>query len=201
MERLFDLFCKGTDHTDGRSVLLTSQPGATADSYDRLKLKKANGMELTIDDYIRDRAYHAPYIEERLHRGDIVLCSRYTASTAAYQGNLDPDTIAYIHRENDRATHGLAPDLVVFMSITPSESLRRLKERNRPGDADFTLERLREIKTGYAWELNYCKDPRRIRPDQKEWLVVDGAAPIETTTDRILKAVKELIQSKSNALP
>jgi thymidylate kinase len=119
----------------------------------------------------------------------------------AYQGNLDSDTIAYIHRENDRVTHGLAPDLVVFMSITPSESLRRLKERNRPGDADFTLDRLREIKTGYAWELNCCKDPRQIRPDQKEWLIVDGTVPIEETTDRILKTVKELIQSKSNALP
>jgi thymidylate kinase len=200
MERLFDLFCKGTDHTDGRSVLLTSQPGATTDSYDRLKRKKANGMAITIDDYISDRAYHAPYIEERLHRGDIVLCSRYTASTVAYQGNLDPDTIAYIRSENDRVTHGLGPDLVVFMSITPSESLMRLKERNRPGDADFTLERLREIKTGYAWELNYCKDPRQIRPDQKEWLVVDGTAPIETTADRILAAVKQLIKDKSNAL-
>jgi thymidylate kinase len=193
MERLFDLFCKGTDLADGRSVLLTSQPGATADSYDRLKLKKANGMEITIADYIRDRAYHAPYIEERLHRGDIVLCSRYTASTVAYQGNLDPDTIAYIHRENDRVTHGLVPDLVVFMSITPSESLRRLKDRSRPGDADFTLERLSEITTGYVWELNYCKD--------QEWLVVDGTVPVEATADRILTAVKELIKSKSNALP
>jgi dTMP kinase len=186
---------------DERSLLTTSQPGATADSHERFKWKKAYGMELTIADYIRDRLYHSPCLEEALHRGDIVLCSRYTASTVAYQGNLDPDTIAYIRSENDRVTHGLVPDLVVFMSITPSESLMRLKERNRPGDADFTLERLREIKTGYAWELNYCKDPRQIRLDQKEWLVVDGTAPIETTADRILAAVKELIKSKSNALP
>jgi dTMP kinase len=193
MERLFELFCKGPEDTDGRSVLLTAQPGATTDSYDRLKLKKVNGMELTIADYISDRAYHAPYIEERLHRGDIVLCSRYTASTAAYQGNLDPETLEYIHRENDRVTHGLAPDLVIFMSITPSESLRRLQERNRPGDSDFTLEQLREINTGYALEMKYC--------EEQEWFVVDATAPVETTAKQILKAVNELIQSKTNALP
>jgi dTMP kinase len=113
---------------DERSLLTTSQPGATADSHERLKWKKVYGMAITIDDYISDRAYHAPYIEERLHRGDIVLCSRYTASTVAYQGNLGPDTIAYIRSENDRVTHGLAPDLVIYLHIQPDEALRRLQD-------------------------------------------------------------------------
>jgi thymidylate kinase len=195
MERLFDLFCKGADLADGRSVLLTSQPGATADSYDRLKRKKANGVAITIDDYIRDRAYHAPYIEERLHRGDIVLCSRYTASTVAYQGNLDPDTITYIHSENDRVTHGLAPDLAVFLLISPSEALRRLQGRNRPGDDSFTVDQLHTIDCGYGREIDHC-----LSKGQK-WLIVSAHLSEEEIADRILASVKELIQSKSNALP
>jgi dTMP kinase len=195
MERLFDLFCQGIDHTDGRSVLLTSQPGATTDSYDRLKLKKANGMAITIADYMRDRLYHSPRLEEALHRGDIVLCSRYTASTVAYQGNLDPDTIAYIRSENDRVTHGLTPDLVIYLHIQPDEALRRLQERNRPGDDQFSLEELQLIAAGYYAEEAYCF------AQGKMWTPFNGCEPIETTADRILAAVKELIQSKSNALP
>jgi dTMP kinase len=195
MERLFESLCKGLEYTGGRSVLLTSQPGATTDSHDRLKRKKARGIELSIDDYIRDRAYHAPYIEEELHQGGIVLCSRYTASTAAYQGDLDPNTINYIHRENDRVTHGLVPDLVIYLNIQPGEALRRLQERNRPGDDQFTLEQLQLIAASYYAEEAYC-----FAQGQK-WVSLNGCEPIETTADQILKAVNTLIKSKPNALP
>jgi thymidylate kinase len=195
MERLFDLFCKGTDHTDGRGVMITSQPGATTDGLRMIERSKALGIELGIDDYIRDRAYHAPLIEERLHLGDIVLCGRYTASTVAYQGDLNPYRIGYIRSENDRVTHGLVPDLAVFLLISPSDALRRLQERNRPGDDSFTVDQLHTIDCGYGREIDHC-----LSQGQK-WLIVSAHLSEEEISDRILAAVKELIQSKSNALP
>jgi dTMP kinase len=178
-----------------RNLFLTAQPGATADSYDRLKRKKALGLELTIADYMRDRLYHSPHLDEALHRGDIVICSRYTASTAAYQGNLDPEMLEYIRRENKRVTHGLVPDLVIYLCISPSEALRRLQERNRPGDDNLAIDQLYTIDAGYARELNYC-----ARKGQ-EWLIVDAQLSVEEVADRILAAVNELIQSKTHALP
>jgi thymidylate kinase len=113
----------------------------------------------------------------------------------AYQGNLDSDTIDYIHRENDRVTHGLVPDLVVFLLISPSEALRRLQERDRPGDDSFTVDQLHTIDCGYGREIDHC-----LSQGQK-WLIVSAHLSEEEIADRILAAVKELIKSKSNALP
>lgn len=178
-----------------RSIYITSQPGATSDSCERLKCKREYALSITIDDYIRDRAYHAPYLEEALHRGDILLCSRYTASTAAYQGNLDPATLEYIHSENDRVTHGLAPDLVIYLSITPQEAMRRLKERDRSGDDQFTLEQLQLIAAGYCAEESYCTSRGQ------KWLTFHASDSVDGIADKIRNAAIKLIEAKTNALP
>jgi dTMP kinase len=192
IDRLFNwVLTKESQAAIGRSIFITKQPGATPEAQEAIQSKRQYGIPLDIHDYIRDRAYHAPHLEEALHDGDLVICSRYTASTVAYQGNLDPRTIDYIRSENDRATHGLSPDLVIYLDVSPEESLERLQRRGRSGDDGFSLEQLKLIDDGYYQEYIYCK------AKSQSWLLVDAERSANEIELEIQAAVIRLVQEKN----
>jgi dTMP kinase len=191
IDRLFNwTLTKESRSIIDRSILATKQPGATPDAWQTIQDKRQYGIPLDIHDYIRDRAYHAPYLEEALHNGDLVVCSRYTASTVAYQGGLDPRTIGHIRSENDRVTHGLVPDLVIYLDVSPEESLSRLRSRGRQGDDEFSLERLKLVKDGYCQEWMHC-----ITKGQ-QWLSVEAGRSADEIELEIRAVVIRLIEEK-----
>jgi dTMP kinase len=192
IDRLFNWTpTKESQAVIGRSIFITKQPGATPEAQEAIQSKQQYGMRLDIYDYIRDRAYHAPHLEEALHNGNLVICSRYTASTVAYQGNLDPKTIDYIRSENNRVTHGLAPDLVIYLDISPKESLSRLQKRGRSGDDGFSLEQLKLAEDGYYQEYIHCK------AKGQPWLLVDAERSANEIEQEIQTAVIRLVKEKN----
>jgi dTMP kinase len=65
-------------------------------------------------------------IRPRLHRGELVLCDRYSDSTLAYQGygrGIDLETLRRLQSE---ATGGLSPDLTLLLDLPVEAGLARI---------------------------------------------------------------------------
>jgi dTMP kinase len=123
----------------GRHVVRTREPGGTelAEKLREILLDKGNAglsgqAELLL--MFASRAQHLDeVIRPALHRGDTVLCDRFTDATWAYQGGgrgLPLDDIAAL----ERLVHGdLQPDLTLLLDLPVEQGLRRASKR---GESD-----------------------------------------------------------------
>lgn len=116
--------------SEGFDVVMTREPGGTEfGSQLRQILKHGDGYcnlaELFL--FLADRAEHVDkVIRPELEAGKIVICDRFTMSTAVYQG-LRADSVpgADLLKLNDLATQGLTPDLTILLDIDPIIGLAR----------------------------------------------------------------------------
>lgn len=67
-------------------------------------------------------------IRALLDRGTTVLCDRYYPSSLAYNGGLV--SFDWVYELNRPAIGLLPPDLVLFLDVTPEESMARLSRRS-----------------------------------------------------------------------
>ena len=114
-----------------------------------------------------------------LERGAVVLLDRYYFSTVAYQGarGIDPQAI---RAENE--AFAPKPDLLVILDLPVEEALRRVgKSRAEMADAFEQADSLQRVKAIY----DSFDDPFVLR--------LDGAAPEEQITQRILEQVESLL--------
>jgi dTMP kinase len=122
----------------------------------------------------------AEIIQPALKEEKIVICDRFSHSTIAYQGYGRKLDLATVKMVNNLATHGIKPDIVIFLDLLPEEGLaRRGKLLDR-----FELQELsfhHQVRQGY---LKMAAD----EPDR--WLVVDATLP--------KKKISEIIWGKVN---
>ena len=115
-------------------------------------------------------------IKPALELGKIVVCDRFTASTAAYQGygrGISLEQISYV---NTLATQGLIPSLAFLLDISPEISFGRKK-----GTAKDRIERE---------DLNFHKSVRQgyldiAKSDSKLWTILDGYGSETEVKDQI----------------
>lgn len=115
----------------GRSVLVTREPGGTAIS-ERVRNVLLDPGSSEMDSkteallYAAARAQHvAQVIRPALEEGTIVLCDRFVDSSLAYQGlarGLGEEDVLQLNRW---ATDEVLPDLVVLLDIDPEVGLAR----------------------------------------------------------------------------
>lgn len=117
----------------GFDVVVTREPGGTsiAERIRTVLLDPQNtGMDSTAELllYAAARAQHVgELIAPALQQGKVVLCDRFCDSTTAYQGagrSLLPEDLDALHQI---ATHGLIPDLTLFMDLPAEIGLKRAK--------------------------------------------------------------------------
>lgn len=107
-----------------------------------------------------------------LEGGQTVLLDRFYDSTIAYQGygrGLDVDQVKDVCKE---ATQGLIPDVTFYLSISPSERLRRLDSRSldrieSSGDQFYSrvaqgFEELCQEEPARFYILNAEESPERL---------------------------------------
>jgi dTMP kinase len=144
----------------GRTVRTVREPGGTELGEETRRILKhapygarlCDPAELLL--FAASRAQLvAEVIRPALHNGEIVLCDRFTDSTAAYQGygrGLPADAIATV---NTFATNGLSPDLTVLLDLPAAAGLERARLR-APADSTDRMETMdlafyERVRAGY----------------------------------------------------
>lgn len=83
--------------------------------------------------FLKDRKEHVEtLIKPALDRGEVVILDRYYFSTMAYQGARGMD-VGMIREKNEE--FALQPDLVILLTVSVEESLKRIGVRDGEGNA------------------------------------------------------------------
>ncbi len=168
----------------GIPVLLTREPSDSAAGQRLKRLAKEGRKGISLDEEIglfqEDRREHCAHaILPALAAGMAVVCDRYWYSTVAYQGALGANPEA-IERESRREFP--APDLVVYLDISPQAGLERIRKNRAEGLAP-AYEKAAFLEKAVR---NYA---RQVGPG---WLKLDAPRPQEELAGEILKAVLAL---------
>jgi dTMP kinase len=142
----------------GHQVVQTFEPGGTAvtAAIRTMLADPANRLDSTAELmlFLADRAQHvAAVVQPALQAGKIVICDRYSDSTLAYQGFGRGHKVELLEELNRFASHGLTPDLTLWIDCDIGLGLGRAKRRAAgPGDR-FEAEPLAfhsRIRDGFA---------------------------------------------------
>ena len=171
----------------GRSVLLTREPGGTAVG-EAVREVVLHGHDMTAWAeaalYAAARADHVEQaIRPALERGEDVVCDRYIDSSVAYQGvarGLGEDRVLEL---NLTVTRGLLPDRTFLVLLDPDEARRRGAGNpdriEREGDA--FMRRVDEAYRGLAAVF-----PQRI-------VSLDGARGPDEIAEEVREHVRPLL--------
>lgn len=122
--------------SQGTDVIMTPEPGGTALGQKLrsvLLSSRTSGLsplaELAL--MFADRAQHIDeLIVPALHRGQWVLCDRFTDSSVAYQGGGRELGSAIVWQLHKILCRDLQPDLTILMLSNPAASVARARRRN-----------------------------------------------------------------------
>lgn len=121
-----------------------------------------------------------------LERGEWVLSDRFCDSTFAYQGYGRGMNVKELRAINHFATHGLMPDLTLFLDIPQTESRDRVAGRNEKADR-FEQERdAFHLRLAEGFRALAEQEPQRIRR-------IDSTPPQEVTAAAVWEAVRPLL--------
>lgn len=131
-----------------------------------------------------DRYHHTARIRERLEAGVHVICDRYLWSTYAYQVAARDLNRAFAvkHLHDD---FYLAPDLVIYLDITPQAALTRLEARGGQSVFD-NLDRVADAHNSY--QVHLIENRAGFAPHTRlEIVYADAEPPI--VKQRVLDAL------------
>ncbi len=128
------------------------------------------------------RAQHVTeVIRPALEAGQEVVCDRYSGSTLAYQGwgrGLAPEELVDL---TTWATSGIAPDVVVLLTVAPAVAARRMGRRGGGDRMEGEgTEFFRRVDDGFA---------ALAAADRHHWRVVDGDGTVTEVAGRVADAV------------
>lgn len=182
----------------GCEVVLTREPGGTRIGEQiRALVLDAKYEEMTPRAELllmaASRAQHVlEKIQPAVEAGKVVVCSRFTDATIAYQGCGRGFDIELINETNRIATGKVWPDLTLIIDIDVKTGLRRAfgveKAEAKSGEGD----RLESEDIGFHERVRkgYLdlarKFPERIK-------VIDGSGSIEQVSAAIRREVDELL--------
>ena len=174
---------------DGRTVVETFEPGATALG-SRIRALVLDGPGASVAGaapdptteallMAADRAQHvAEVIRPALDRGEWVVSDRFVPSSLVYQGVARGLGVEAVATASSWATGGLEPDLVVVLDVDDDVADARRDESDRleREGSDFHA----SVRAGY-----------RALAASHGWTVVDANGPPELVADLVWKVVSE----------
>jgi dTMP kinase len=172
---------------EGIAYLLNREPGGSnvGGQIRKILLEPENYVSPTAELllYFANRAQNVDeMIRPALEAGKVVISDRYTDSTLAYQGAARGLGEALVEQLHVIACRGTAPELTLYLRITPEVSAARLstqkKDRLEAEGGDF------HQRVFEAYEALARRYPERI-------VVIDGEQTEEQVSAAIWAAVME----------
>ena len=184
---------------EGCEVILTREPGGTRiGEVIRALVLDAKYEEMApLTELLLMAASRAQHVLEKimpgLKEGKMVICSRFSDATIAYQGCGRGFDIDLLKRINRIATGGLAPDLTLVIDIDVTTGLRRAfgveKAEAKSGEGD----RMESEDAGFHERVRQGyldlarREPKRVR-------VIDGSGTVDQVSAAIKKAVDAVVR-------
>lgn len=176
---------------EGRTILLTREPGGTRGAEDIRNLL-VNGspeswsplaeallMSAARDDHLRGRIIPA------LSEGKIVICDRFMDSTIAYQGAAGGVSQELLNTLQTHVVREHTPDLTLIFDLDPELGLARAKARGQGGEDRFERKGLSFHKKLRSAFLDIAeKNPQRC-------VIVDASQAIEDIEKQIWQIVSD----------
>ena len=174
----------------GLDVITTREP--TDGPYGRkIRSLFASRHHLTPEEelglFMADRRDHVrELLLPALAEGKVVLTDRYYLSTAAYQGAAGHDSAAIL---TDNEKFAPIPDLVLLLTLTPAESVHRIKTLRGEALNDFEREDgLTEVAAVFAgFEMSYIAR-------------IDASTSPDEVHEEIVAKVNEMLAGKEHCL-
>lgn len=170
----------------GIDVVATREPGGS-DGAEAIRALLMEGADERWDAraeallFAAARADHvARTIRPALARGAWVLCDRFVDSSRAYQGGgggISDDDILALHTIGSQ---GLLPDRTFLLTVSASETARRLALRDVEG-----IDRMGNKPDAYQARL-VARFAEMAAGEPGRWRVIDAETPAETVTDAIM---------------
>lgn len=175
---------------DGRTVLVTREPGGTSLGNAIRALFLHNDMAIApVAEAFLIGAARAQHVSEvirpALDRGEIVLCDRFLDSTLAYQGYGRGLDLVMLRELSMTAADALVPDLTFVLDVPTSVSAQRQADRGASPDrmereaGDFH-ERVREGFLALAMGGSHYR-------------VLDGRADANAVAERAYTYLNEVL--------
>ena len=169
-------------------TVITHEPGGTPLG-NRMRdwLKLGRGIALPTELFLlaTSRAQLvAEVIRPSLEQGAVVICDRYTDSTAAYQGYGRGYDLGVIETINAIATQGLRPDFVILLDIPVEQGLARKRSLKRDRFEQEEIAFHQRVREGYLKMA--ADDPQRC-------LVIDATQPQKRVESIVWEKVNELL--------
>jgi len=173
---------------DGRSVVLTREPGGTrlGDYLRKVVLARDGGVIEPRADALVFNAARAQLVAEvvtpALAAGSVVVCARFADSTLAYQGFGAGVPLEELRVIATIATRGLVPDLTILLDVEAAVGLARKADADRTRfEHDFDVEFHARVRAGF---LELAKgEPFRFR-------VIDASRAPDAVFDDVLQAAR-----------
>ena len=187
------------DHLQARGipVVWTREPGGCELGVRlRALLLGREGADLTARAelflYLADRAQHvAEVIRPALAEGSVVICDRFTDSTAAYQGYGRGLDLAMLHAMNTAAVNGCLPDLTLILDLPVETGLARARYRNEAQD---------QSESEGRFEAESLAFHQRVRDGYLALSATDRARyaviPAEGTPDHVFARIMPLLSAR-----
>lgn len=167
----------------GVSHVVTKEPGGTdlGRKLTQVLLAVDNSMTPLTEAllFATIRAEHVQtVIRPALAAGKVVLCDRFTDSSAVYQGFVRGVPLSDIEQLTRLATGGLEPDLTILLDLPVETALARMQGRGREKDRLEAegLEFHRRVREAFLHQA--ALHPERFR-------VVDASRPVAELAESI----------------
>lgn len=140
---------------NGRKVVETREPGGTSWGEECRKLLFNGELNRTplaeVFVFAAARAQHLDeLVRPSVERGRIVLCDRFSPSTAVYQayatGRVPIQDVVEVDRIN---CHGFKPDLCLVLWVDPATSRQRVTVRVANGGDENIFDQRQHVSEGY----------------------------------------------------
>jgi dTMP kinase len=176
----------------GHAVWTTREPGGTraGETIRPILLGPQAGPLSAWSEALLFTAARAQLVEEvirpRLHRGELVLCDRYSDSTLAYQGYGRGIDLETLRRLQSKATGGLSPDLTLLLDLPVETGLARIPRNAKDRLDRETIAFHQRVHAGYR-EMA-AREPHR-------WRQVDASRDPDKVASRILELAVEALRT------